>query len=183
MTVPSHPFELAIYGRDGHLQVREYQSLDTAMAAANSLRRHHAKLSPLRRAGGPCLSGKLAQGRLRTKEAAICEERRGATVSWERRRRARCAPRTDLFGRPFVLARRWAGLMQRRIEMLALHVADNPINGAIAALWHGRPGARQLSSESRRDPAPPTAARRPARCPSRCRSISAASCSPPFRFE
>jgi hypothetical protein len=38
MTVPSHPFELAIYGRDGHLQVREYQSLDTAMAAANSLR-------------------------------------------------------------------------------------------------------------------------------------------------
>ena len=121
------------------------------MAAANSLRRHHAKLSPLRRAGGPCLSGKLAQGRLRTKEAAICEERRGATVSWERRRRARCAPRTDLFGRPFVLARRWAGLMQRRIEMLALHVADNPINGAIAALWHGRPGARQLPSESRRD--------------------------------
>jgi hypothetical protein len=112
----------------------------------------------------------LAQGRLRTKEAAICEERRGATVSWGRRRRARCAPRTDLFGRPFVLARRWAGLMQRRIEMLALHVADNPINGAIAALWHGRPGARQLPSESRRDPAPPTAARRPARCPSRCRS-------------
>src|SRR2546430_15919937 len=101
MTVPSHPFELAIYGRDGHLQVREYQSLDTAMAAANSLRRHHAKLSPLRRAGGPWLSGKLAQGRLRTKVAGICEERRGGDGvggGSERRRvggrgYGRCCPR------------------------------------------------------------------------------------------
>jgi hypothetical protein len=36
--VPSHMFELTIFTRDGHMQVREYQTLDAAWAAAASLR-------------------------------------------------------------------------------------------------------------------------------------------------
>jgi hypothetical protein len=38
MTIPSHPFELSVYGRDGHLQIREYPNLSMAMEAINTLR-------------------------------------------------------------------------------------------------------------------------------------------------
>jgi hypothetical protein len=38
MSVPSHPFELLLYGRDGRIQLREYQSIAAAIEAVKSLR-------------------------------------------------------------------------------------------------------------------------------------------------
>jgi hypothetical protein len=38
MEVPSRPYELLIYGRDGWIQTREFASLPAAFTAAQSLR-------------------------------------------------------------------------------------------------------------------------------------------------
>lgn len=36
--IPSHPFELLVYQRDGRIQTREYQTLGAAFAAAQELK-------------------------------------------------------------------------------------------------------------------------------------------------
>lgn len=36
--IPKHPFELTIFYRDGKAQVRQFERLDTALAAARGLR-------------------------------------------------------------------------------------------------------------------------------------------------
>ena len=38
MTIPHAPFELLLYGRDGRIQIRQYENLLTAVAAIDTLR-------------------------------------------------------------------------------------------------------------------------------------------------
>jgi hypothetical protein len=38
MTLPASPYELLLYGRDGRMQVRQFASLQTAVAAIAALR-------------------------------------------------------------------------------------------------------------------------------------------------